>query len=92
MQYRIQNTEYSIQNTAYRIQNTEYRIQNTAAAKLMYIKLPMYLFFYTALGLNDFDGGYSNFEGHWNGWALIFSIFLGPKKSPFSGPTPSNGP
>ena len=25
--------------------NTEYRIQNTAAAKLMCIKLPMYLFY-----------------------------------------------
>jgi hypothetical protein len=85
MQYRIQNTEY-------RIQNTEYSIQNTAAAKLMYITLPMYLLFYAVLGLNDFDGGNSNFEGNWKGWALIFSIFLGPKKSPFSGPTPSNGP
>jgi hypothetical protein len=25
----------------------------------MYIKLPMYLFFYVALGLNDSDGGKS---------------------------------
>jgi hypothetical protein len=36
----------------------------TAAAKLMYIKLPMYLFFYMALGLNDFDGGQIHFKGH----------------------------
>jgi hypothetical protein len=28
---------------------------HTAAAKLMFIKLSMYLFFYMALGLNDFD-------------------------------------
>jgi hypothetical protein len=34
--------------------STKYRIQ-----KLMYIKLPMYLFFYMALGLNDFDAGKS---------------------------------
>jgi hypothetical protein len=31
----------------------------TAAAKLIYIKLPKYLFFYMALGLNDFEGGKS---------------------------------
>jgi hypothetical protein len=32
----------------------------TAAAKLMYIKLlPKFLFFYMALGLNDFEGGKS---------------------------------
>jgi hypothetical protein len=36
---------------------TEYRIQ--LQAKFMYINLPMYLFFYMALGLNDFDGGKS---------------------------------
>jgi hypothetical protein len=38
---------------------TEYRMQNTPAAKLMthVNKLPMYLFFYMALGLYDFDGG-----------------------------------
>ncbi len=33
---------------------TEYRTQ-----KLMYIKLPMHLFFYVALGLHDFDVGKS---------------------------------
>jgi hypothetical protein len=38
----------------YRLQNIEHIIQNTGAAKLMNIKLPMYLF-YMALGLNDFD-------------------------------------
>ncbi len=32
-------------------------MEKTSAAKLMYIKLPIYLFFYMALGLNDFDGG-----------------------------------
>jgi hypothetical protein len=39
-------------STEYRIQNTEY-----TCSKLVYIKLPMYLFFYVSLGLNDFDGG-----------------------------------
>jgi hypothetical protein len=34
----------------------KYRIQKTAAANLMCIKLPTYLFFYMALGPNDFDG------------------------------------
>jgi hypothetical protein len=34
--------------TEYRIQNTGYRIQ-----KVVYIKLPMYLFFYMTLGHND---------------------------------------
>ncbi len=38
--------------------STKYRIQRTAAAKCMYsyIKLPMYLFFYTALDLMSFMG------------------------------------
>jgi hypothetical protein len=31
----------------------------TAAAKLMYIKLPILPVFYMRLGLNDFDGGKS---------------------------------
>jgi hypothetical protein len=35
------------------------RPHHTAAAKLMDIKLPMYLFFYMALGLDDFDVGKS---------------------------------
>jgi hypothetical protein len=39
--------------TEYRIQNRE----NICSNILMYIKLPIYLFFYMALGLNDFDGG-----------------------------------
>jgi hypothetical protein len=55
IQDRIQNTEYKIQNTEYRTQNTDYRIQ-----KLMYIRLPMYLFFYMELILNDLDGDISN--------------------------------
>ncbi len=37
-------------STEYRI-GTEYRIQNTAAAKFMYITLPMYLFFIWRLDL-----------------------------------------
>jgi hypothetical protein len=48
------STEYRIHNTKYRIQNTEYEIQT-----LMYIKLPIYLFLYMALGVNDFDAGKS---------------------------------
>jgi hypothetical protein len=55
-------------------------------AKLMYIKLPMYLFFIELI-LNDLR------------WAigpkqhLLRSLpFQGPKKSQFPGPTPSNGP
>jgi hypothetical protein len=31
-----------------------------------------------------------HYEGHWKGWALKIETFLGPKKSRFSGPTPSN--
>ncbi len=38
-------------NIQYRKQNTEYRMQNTSAAKLMYIILPMYLFFVWRLDL-----------------------------------------
>jgi hypothetical protein len=33
----------------------------------MYIKLPLYLYFYMALGLNDFDGGLIHYSGHWKG-------------------------
>ncbi len=39
----------------------------------------MYLFFYMALGLNDFDGGKIHYLGHWKGWALKISTFLGPE-------------
>ncbi len=54
----------------------------------MYIKLPMYMFFYMALGHNDID--YSNFFEP--KWYLLCSLpFQGPKMSRFSGPTPSNG-
>jgi hypothetical protein len=41
-----------LQNTEKRLRNTECRTQ-----KLVYIKLPMYLFFYMALGVKDFDAG-----------------------------------
>ena len=33
----------------------------------MYIKLPMYLFFYMALGRNDFEAGNVHYEGHLKG-------------------------
>ncbi len=62
---------------------TEYRIQKekTSAAKLMYIKSPIYQFFYMALGLNDFDGGImilmraNPFRGPYIK-RLIFSFFV----------------
>jgi hypothetical protein len=57
---------------------TEYRIQNTAAAKLMYIKLPMYLFFIWRFDLMNLMGGQIHYLGHWKGWALKISTFLGP--------------
>jgi hypothetical protein len=56
----------------HRIQNTEYRIHN-----FMYIKLPMYLFFYMVLGLNDFDAGKSITRAIGRG---------GPENLDFSGP------
>ncbi len=54
-QQTVQNTEYRIQNTEYRIQNTEQRILKIEQRiqKLVGIKLPMYLFFYMAVGPND---------------------------------------
>jgi hypothetical protein len=42
-----------------KLTTVQYRIQSTAAAKFLYIKLPMYLFFIWALGLADFDAGKS---------------------------------
>jgi hypothetical protein len=63
---------------------TKYRTQNTPAAKLMYIKLPVYLFFYMALGFNDFDGGQIHYSGHWKGWALKILTFLGPNRTRFA--------
>jgi hypothetical protein len=58
------------------------------------IKLPMYLFFIWRL---DFDGGRSitraiglDFFGAQIELASLVAI-SGPKKSTFSGPTPSNG-
>ena len=47
--------------------------------KLLYIKLPMYLFFYMALGLNDFEAGNIHYEGHLKGWALNSRLFCGLK-------------
>ncbi len=68
----------------------QYRIQNTGATKLMYIKLPMYLF-YMALGLNDFDGGKSITRAIGRGLGPENLNIFGPK-SRFSGHTPSSGP
>ncbi len=39
----------------------------------LYMKLPMYLFFNLALGLNNFDGG------HWKRLASKIETFLGLK-------------
>ncbi len=61
-------------STRYRIQNTEYRIQNTPAAKLEYIKLPMYLFFHMAFGLIIFD------------WGKSFTRAIGSGPTPSNGP------
>jgi hypothetical protein len=38
----------------------------------MFIKLPVYLFFYLALGLDDFDGGKSISRA--KGWALEMDL------------------
>ena len=45
----------------------------------MYIKLPMYLFLYMALGPNDFDAGNIHYKGHLKGWALNLRLFLSLK-------------
>jgi hypothetical protein len=72
-----------------------YQYLYTAAAKLIYIKLPMYLFFYMALGLNELMGtnpllGQVEELGIEN---LLSLPFQDPKKSRSSGPTPSkDGP
>ncbi len=63
-----------------KVQNTEYIIQ-----KPIYIKLPMYLFFYMALGLDDFDVGKSITRA--NGRDCHFRAQM----SQFSGPTLFNG-
>jgi hypothetical protein len=59
---RIKLTTYS----------TEYRIQNTPAAKLVYIKLPMYLFFIWRFDLIILMGANPeiHYSGNWKGWAL----------------------
>jgi hypothetical protein len=47
----------------------------------------MYLFFYMALGLNDFDAGKSITRLFWPKWHWLRSLpFQGHKKSRFSGP------
>jgi hypothetical protein len=35
----------------------------------------MYLFFYMALGLNDFEAGNIHYLGHLKGWALNSRLF-----------------
>ncbi len=51
----------------------------------MYLKFPMYLFFYVALGINDFWYRKKiNYSGHWKGWALKISTFLGPNGTRFA--------
>jgi hypothetical protein len=63
--------ENHIQLTTYSI---EYRIQNTPAAKLVYIKLPMYLFFYMDLmilmGTSPLLGPLEG-VGHRNGFSPV---------------------
>jgi hypothetical protein len=50
------------------------------AQKLMYIKLPIYLYIYMALGLNDFDAGKSITHAiKRGGVGPEISTFLGPK-------------
>jgi hypothetical protein len=66
--------------TEYRILNTEYRIQ-----KVMYMKLPMHLFFYMALGLNDFDAGQSITQAIERGGPLKTLPFWPKKVSIFRG-------
>jgi hypothetical protein len=75
------------------LQYTYYSHWKGWSLKLMYIKLPMYLFFYMALRLNDFDVGKSITQaiGRGRPWNLDFfghrSLpFQGPKKSRFPGP------
>jgi hypothetical protein len=45
------------------------------ALRLMFIKLPMYLFFYMVPGLNDFEVSKIHYFGHWKGWTLKILIF-----------------
>jgi hypothetical protein len=57
---------------------------HTAAGHVWYIKFPMYLFFSMELGLKDFEVGYNHYSGHWKGWALKISTFLGPNGTRFA--------
>ncbi len=61
-----------------------------ATKKLMYIKLPMYLFWYIALGLNDYEGanpllGPLTFLGS-NGARSAHCHFRDQKSLDFQGP------
>jgi hypothetical protein len=67
-----------------------YRIQNSSATKLMYIKLPLYLFFFIWRGLNYFDGA-NLLLGPLEGVGPSLVVISGPKKSRFSGLIPANG-
>ena len=49
---------------------------------LICIKLAMNLFFYMALAPCDFDAGQRHYLGHWKGWAMKVSTFLGPTNRP----------
>ncbi len=69
---------------------------NTATSKLLYIKLPMPLFFYMDLILNGFQAGKSNTRGIGRGGTLKSRLYW-PKwhslhLSRFPGPTPFNAP
>jgi hypothetical protein len=74
--HKTHNIQYSKQNTEYRMQNTEYSILGTAAAKLMYIKLPMYLFSIWPLDLMIVMG-----QIHFQ---IQISTFLGPNGTRFA--------
>ncbi len=82
--HKTHNIQYSTVN---RIRNTENRIPGTAAAKLMYIKLPMYLFFIWRLdlmivmGANPFR---EPLEGGPNGTRFACGYFRAKNFSVFS--------
>jgi hypothetical protein len=63
----------NIQN---RLKNTEYSCSKTHVHKITSVM---------ALGFNDFDGGQIHYLGHWKGWALKISTFLGPNCTRFAG-------
>jgi hypothetical protein len=80
------STKYRIQNTEYRIQNTEYRHSFTQNYHCFFLwRLDL------MIRMREI-----HYSGHCKGWVgpenLDSLPFQGPKKSQFSGPTPSNGP